>query len=72
MLFCNCTEDAVLLQCEEEKVRQEVVQLRKALRENDPNKSYFAVLGKSRSIPILGDSVGMSLLNTNRFHMVKD
>jgi len=40
---------------------------RKNLRKSDPNFSTFASLGKSRTIPVLGDTNGISILTANHF-----
>lgn len=72
MLFRDCTEEAILSQCDMKELLNRIVQLREELREADPNKSYFSELGKARSIPISGDVEGLSILTANHFGLVKD
>ena len=56
----------------EKQIKNDIIRLRKLLRENKSNISTMANLGTQRTIPVIGDTTGMTYLNANPFKIIKE
>ena len=56
----------------EKQIKNDIIRLRKLLRENKSNISTMANLGTQRTIPVISDTTGMTYLNANPFRMIKE